>query len=141
MSMRKQDYHPDWTKISRAIRDRAGWKCEWCGARNKYWIKRDAVPSQFIQIRLNGQPVDKPFGDFEEFFPQNMTPEYYKALGGMKIILTVAHLDRNRDNNDPSNLAALCQRCHLNHDRQAQHLPNRKYGRYHDRDHQKKLDL
>jgi hypothetical protein len=35
----------------------------------------------------------------------------------VRIILTVAHLDQNPANNDESNLAALCQRCHLNHDR------------------------
>jgi len=29
--------------------------------------------------------------------------------------LTVHHLDANPQNNDPSNLVALCQRCHLKH--------------------------
>lgn len=38
-------------------------------------------------------------------------------ITGSKVILTVAHLDQNPANNDPANLAALCQRCHLNHDR------------------------
>lgn len=33
------------------------------------------------------------------------------------IVLTIAHLDQDRENNDPLNLAALCQRCHLNWDR------------------------
>ena len=30
----------------------------------------------------------------------------------IKIILTIAHLDRDITNNDPRNLRALCQRCH-----------------------------
>lgn len=47
---------------------------------------------------------------------------------GSKVVLTVAHLDRDRTNNRFTNLAALCQRCHLNHDRQS-HIYNRKYGR------------
>lgn len=51
-------------------------------------------------------------------------------ITGSKVILTVAHLDRDRRNNRFNNLAALCQRCHLNHDR-TQHIRNRKYGRYH----------
>ena len=38
-------------------------------------------------------------------------------LTGSKVVLTVAHLDQNIDNNRDDNLAALCQRCHLNHDR------------------------
>ena len=47
---------------------------------------------------------------------------------GSKVILTVAHIDRDRRNNRFNNLAALCQKCHLNHDRK-QHIDNRKYGR------------
>ena len=45
-----------------------------------------------------------------------------------KVILTVAHLDRDRRHNQFSNLAALCQRCHLNHDR-CQQIFSKKYGR------------
>ncbi|AWW31860.1 hypothetical protein DN752_17930 [Echinicola strongylocentroti] len=52
---------------------------------------------------------------------------------GSKVILTVAHLDQNRDNNAFSNLAALCQRCHLNHDR-PHHINNRRFGRNWKRD-------
>lgn len=47
---------------------------------------------------------------------------------GSEVILTVAHLDRNRSNNCFRNLAALCQKCHLNHDR-LHNIQNRKYGR------------
>lgn len=47
---------------------------------------------------------------------------------GSKVTLTVAHLDHDKDNNDPANLAALCQRDHLSHDH-GQHIENRKYGR------------
>lgn len=141
MPIRKEDYPPDWARISREVRDRAKQCCEWCGVRNGFWIIRATIPIDFIRVRLNGQFVSKPFGDFDEIFPQNMSPEHYKSLGAVKIILTVAHLDRDRTNNDPSNLAALCQRCHLNHDRAAQHIPHRKYGRHHDREQQGTLDL
>jgi 5-methylcytosine-specific restriction endonuclease McrA len=47
---------------------------------------------------------------------------------GSRVVLTVAHIDRNKDNNRFDNLAALCQRCHLRHDL-PQHVENRKYGR------------
>ncbi len=47
---------------------------------------------------------------------------------GSKVVLTVAHLDHNKKNNTFSNLKALCQRCHLNHDKE-HHVYNRKYGR------------
>jgi len=36
-------------------------------------------------------------------------------------VLSCAHLDQNPANNDPANLASLCPRCHLRHDRQ-QHI-------------------
>jgi hypothetical protein len=47
---------------------------------------------------------------------------------GSKVVLTVAHLSHNIKDNREENLKALCQKCHLNHDR-ALHVFNRKYGR------------
>ena len=47
---------------------------------------------------------------------------------GSLVVLTVAHLDHIKTNNRFSNLAALCQKCHLNHDR-GHHIMNRKYGK------------
>ncbi len=70
----------------------------------------------------------------------SMTWKRLKFHGLTKIILTVAHLDRDSQNNDRKNLAALCQRCHLRHDIY-QHISNRKYGRYHAKEHQGKLEL
>lgn len=82
-------YPPDWKAISRRIRfERAGNRCEWCGAEN-----------------YQAHPVT-----------------------GSKVVLTVAHLGvfyadgtpgDKRDKSDcrDDNLAALCQRCHLNFDR------------------------
>lgn len=35
---------------------------------------------------------------------------------GSKVVLTTAHLDHTPENCDPSNLAALCQRCHNRYD-------------------------
>lgn len=42
-----------------------------------------------------------------------------------KIVLTIAHLDHNKDNNDHCNLSALCQKCHLDWDKE-QHKESRK---------------
>lgn len=38
---------------------------------------------------------------------------------GSRVILTIAHLDRDRDNHEVSDdrLRALCQRCHLRYDK------------------------
>jgi hypothetical protein len=91
----KSRYPANWRSISLAVREEAGWKCEWCGARHR---------------------------------------EPHPVTGSM-VILTVAHLGINRpdgslgnkhDTHDvrPENLAALCQRCHLNYDR-ADHIASR----------------
>lgn len=68
--------------------------------------------------------------------------ENYKQhpITNSKVVLTVAHLDRNKNNNRFINLKALCQKCHLNYDI-LQHLANRKYGRNHKGAHQIKLPL
>lgn len=35
---------------------------------------------------------------------------------GSRVVLTVAHLDHDTQHNNPENLRALCQRCHLRYD-------------------------
>lgn len=47
---------------------------------------------------------------------------------GSMVVLTIAHLDHDIDNNADHNLAALCQRCHLTHDAQ-QHAANARQTR------------
>ena len=47
---------------------------------------------------------------------------------GSIVILTVAHLDHDINNNDYKNLKAFCQKCHLNYDLN-HHIHNRKYGK------------
>jgi hypothetical protein len=47
---------------------------------------------------------------------------------GSKVVLTISHLDHNPQNNAPENLRALCQACHLSHDRH-EHAENRRLRR------------
>jgi hypothetical protein len=49
---------------------------------------------------------------------------------GSHVVLTTAHLDHDTTNNDPANLRALCQRCHLTHDAK-QHATNAAITRRH----------
>jgi len=87
-------YPKNWNEISLFIRERDEWKCKWCGAEN-------------------GKP---------------------NPATGSKVVLTVAHLGTQHadgapgDKHDkmdvrPENLAALCQKCHLNFDHD-EHLKN-----------------
>ena len=122
-------YHPKWHLIIRLVRKRDGNCCKWCGVANGAVGKRSKgqfrllTPSECEMLRYPGWRTDA---------------GHIKALGFTKIILTVAHLDHNKNNNHFSNLAALCQRCHLGHDIQ-QHTANRKYGRNHNAAHQLRL--
>lgn len=94
-------YPKNWkSEIRPAILERDGNKCKWCG-----------VPNYSVIIRAKD-------GSWEILEPSTSLEAL--ELDGVrltKIILTVAHVDHNRYNNDFNNLAALCQRCHLNHDK------------------------
>lgn len=98
-----KEYPANWKAISRLIRfGRANNRCEWCGAEN-------------------GKP---------------------HPVTGSKVVLTVAHKNHEKHDCDgleldiatplkpekESNLAGLCQRCHLGHDIN-HHVHNRKYGK------------
>jgi hypothetical protein len=93
-------YPATWPEISLPIREREGWKGKFCGA-------------------IHGQP---------------------HPLTGSTVILTVAHLGVPYSDGTPGNphdkmevrdenLAALCQRRHLNYDR-AEHMLNAAYTRW-----------
>lgn len=111
MPMQRERYPSNWEAISLRIRkERAGDHCEWCGAQN-------AMPH---------------------------------PLTGSKVCLTVAHVGAVLPDGSPGNkhdkmdtreenLVALCQRCHLNLDRN-DHIENRRNGRNW-RDNQTTLDL
>jgi len=110
MPINYKEYHPKWSLIRRLILKRAGDKCEWCSAPNHQLIYRDK----------SGWHL----------WPQGMESEAL-SIDGIKstlVILTIAHINRDKTINRFNNLAALCQRCHLKHDIH-QHTFNKKYGR------------
>ena len=100
MPMDRSKYPKDWEAISRRIRfERAGNRCEWC--------------------------------DAENYMPHPVTFSW--------VVLTVAHLGVDKPDGTPGdkrdtmdcrdeNLAALCQRCHLNFDR-TDHIQSRRINR------------
>lgn len=132
MPIRKQDYHPDWKRISLAVRQEAGNCCEWCHVPNHQVIRRNPT----IKAAANwtvAEPI--PGEDLE-----TMTWRRLRFHGLTRVVLSVAHLDRNSRNNERGNLVALCQRCHLRYDVR-QHVANRRYGRGHGRVEQLKIEI
>jgi hypothetical protein len=129
-------YHPKWSLISRLIRfKRAHNKCEWCGIHNGSIVKRNADGTFRSPCYTDWDMIHSRIK-----YSHSSMKESLKYHGFSKIVLTVAHIDHNKNNNRFFNLAALCQKCHLNHDIK-QHTNNRKYGRDHKGDHQLKLNI
>jgi 5-methylcytosine-specific restriction endonuclease McrA len=98
MAMDRSRYPANWDEISRSIRIRARWRCENCGVKNHAVGYRDGR-GRFHRVKSDQQHAVRSSG-----------------LKLIKIVLTVSHQDHDTTNNDPSNLKALCQRCHLRHD-------------------------
>jgi hypothetical protein len=104
--MKRELYPANWPEISQRIRERAGNRCERCGVSNHAVGARDASGTWHDISEIERMGTAGVYNTFGENPP-----------APIKIILTVAHLDQDPSHNDDSNLAALCQRCHLNHDR------------------------
>lgn len=104
-------YPANWkTEIRPAILKRAGDRCEKCGVENSVFGYRDRAG---VFHRSEGLQAEADVLDGHRVF---------------RIVLTVAHLNHDRTDNRPENLAALCQRCHLLHDRE-QHRETRRRNR------------
>lgn len=124
MPINYKDYHPKWSLISRLIRfKRAKNHCEKCGVRNSKVIKRlkhgewrEPSPDEWGHVHYLRYQIKWSY------------KESVKKAGLTIIVLTVAHLDHDKTNNRFWNLFALCQSCHLHHDK-AHHATNRRFGR------------
>ncbi len=95
-------YPKDWKAITARIRERDGNKCQQCSVPNGLKVGR----------RIEDESRWIPWSRIEE------DPARVMYRGPIKIVLTVAHLDHQPENNADDNLAALCQRCHLRYDQQ-----------------------
>jgi len=105
-------YPIDWTELSRVIRfERAKGRCETCGRPHGRLISHLGDGRWFdpdTECWRDGQGRSVAFVDFSD---------YRGRLRQTRVVLATAHLDHNPSNNRAKNLRALCQRCHLLHDR------------------------
>lgn len=96
------------TEIRPAILRRADSCCEWCGA-----------PNGMLARRLKYNPGVRVYAWHKQDWDAASGDEWSAAF---KVVLTIAHLDQDRTNNNPKNLMALCQRCHLMFDRHVRRI-------------------
>jgi hypothetical protein len=106
-------YPIDWPELSRVIRfERAKGRCECCGRPH----------GQIISHLGDGRWFDSDDGIWRDGLGRAVDWIDYRAyddqLRQTRVILATAHLDHDPGNNRPRNLKALCQRCHLRHDRE-----------------------
>ena len=110
-------YPPNWkTEIRPAILQRANSCCEFCNVKNYSEGFRNKqghfYTTEFVIEELESRGLDM-FED--ELFHCVQKDGKVKPI---KIVLTVAHLDHNILNNEFSNLKSLCQKCHLDYDKE-----------------------
>ncbi|WGF91124.1 hypothetical protein [Marinivivus vitaminiproducens] len=115
-------YPIDWRELSVQIRFvRAQGRCERCGRPHGTWVwhlgdGRWWDAAQDIWRSGKGRAVAWP-----------SQGEQRTRLKRTRVILATAHRDHDPSHNRSRNLAALCQRCHLLHDR-TEHLRRRRQG-------------
>lgn len=104
-------YSKRWPEISRHVRfERARGRCQACGRPHGEWVR----------VAASGLWFDKPQGVWRNIRGQEASPpDLIEQIGVREtyVVLAAAHLDHDPRNNRLRNLRALCQGCHLRHDR------------------------
>jgi hypothetical protein len=111
-------YPKNWkTKIRPDILNRANNCCEECGIENKLVIERgyyNGIEAYQDCFKEEGSIYRS---DNSEYITSDYLGSLEKPTGKLiTIVLTISHTDHDLENNDYSNLKALCQRCHNRHD-------------------------
>lgn len=105
-------YPIDWRELSATIRfRRAGGVCEGCGR-----------PHERTVYHLgDGRWWDAAIGAWRDGYGRTLrvlpSLEDLSVIRTTRVVLATAHRDHDTANNADANLAAFCQRCHMNHDR------------------------
>lgn len=104
-------YPIDWKQLSAVIRfERAKGKCEGCGRPH----------GQTVRVLSDGTWYDEDRAVWRcdrGRVRRRVIVATEAPIRLTKIVLATAHLDHDPTNNDGANLKALCQRCHMLHDR------------------------
>jgi hypothetical protein len=124
-------YPENWKEIREKVLERDKYCCKHCGV-SQYAIGYRNEEKEFVRACGNIFFDDLGFGMFEgRRLKAKEGNSFKKQINEwsdekyIMIVLTIAHLDHDINNNKMDNLAALCQRCHLVYDNDF-HIENRK---------------
>lgn len=107
-------YPADWPQVRKRILAREDYRCKRCRAPDRERIARGAGAYAGTYQTSDAEVYDAETG--EQLGQVRMSD--YLVDHMVTVVLTIAHLDQIVEHSDDDNLAALCQRCHLNHDRE-----------------------
>lgn len=117
-------YPPNWkSEIRPAILLRANQKCEQCNVPNYSYILRGTI-NGIECYQLEDGALFR--ADNSEHIGYTYVGDVHPSNKFIKVVLTISHIDHDINNNDHKNLKALCQKCHLNHDKEHHAATRRK---------------
>lgn len=115
-------YPANWkTEIRPAILERAKHCCENCGVANYAVVSWVDSTKEWFRACGNIHIDAYGLGDCTYQEARFLADHWNEMNDDMKwvvIVLTIAHLNHDVTDNKMENLAALCQRCHNNHDKE-----------------------
>jgi hypothetical protein len=114
MTFRKERYPENWPELRASILERAHHGCE-CTGQCGHEHPGGRCFATHGDVILRGK------GPHERHLWRQHTHGGVctgEDCGAVQVVLTVAHLDHVEANNDPENLRAMCQFCHLALDRE-----------------------
>jgi hypothetical protein len=112
-------YPTDWKEIRARILERAGNCCEVCKVPNREWVVRGMFRGVEAYQGLD-QLIFRASDGYLFHGTDNMdSVECHIDTKTIKIVLTIAHLDHDADNQNVTDdrLKAMCQKCHNNYDK------------------------
>jgi 5-methylcytosine-specific restriction endonuclease McrA len=109
----RERYPANWKQIRARILARAEDRCEQCKALNGSIIVRGTGGDAGTYMDADAEVYDAETGKYLGTWRMS---DYECNGNGVKIVLTIAHMDHVPEHCDDDNLKALCQRCHLAYD-------------------------
>jgi hypothetical protein len=135
MPMNRDLYPSNWKDIALAVKQGVKWRCEHC---DRPCRKPKEPWLAFCDRLLNEEDYNWYAETADEVSDDSGLSTLVERP--QRFTLTVAHLDHNPANNEPSNLRALCSGCHLAYDAEL-HRRNATATRYRRREERGQLSF